>query len=411
LFDLAVHGRAWAGGLAERWVYVEGGRIARVAREPVGRAAATIELGADQFLMPAATDLHVHLRDWSQAEKETVETGTKSALAGGVTTVAEMPNTDPRLAAAELVERRMELLGDRSFVDFAVHAAAPDDLSEVGAMGRAGAFGLKLYPPDLPRFPALLRAAGGAGLKVAVHAEEQTMLGTPRSARAEAAAVREVLERVDGRSWVRFAHLSTPEAAKAVLAAKRSGRRGLTIEVAPHHLFMDRPKAERRIGVASRVNPQLRSPASSREMRRLLLDGSFDFYATDHAPHTLDEKLNGGAPGFPALELALPLFLTRTEDLALACRMFCEAPAAYLGVEKGLISAGFSADLVVVSRRDWRIDPDAFVSKARVTPFAGERMSYAVDLVLLRGSAVYQDGRFVRRPVRAVRAGRSCHVH
>jgi len=153
-----------------------------------------------------------------------------------------------------------------------------------------------------------------------------------------------------------------------------------------------------RIGEASRVNPQLRSQANSRAMRGLLKEGCFDFYATDHAPHTLKDKLTKGAPGFPGLELALPLFLTKTENLPLLCRMFCEAPAAYLGTRKGKISPEYCADLVVLSRRRWRVDPEKFVSKARITPFAGEELRFAVDQVLMRGSTVYREGRFVKHP-------------
>ena len=103
MFDLAIHGRVYAGELAEAWVSIKDGVIVKVSSEAAGRAAATLELDDGQILIPAATDLHVHLRDWTQAEKETVETGTKSALAGGVTTVADMPNTVPRLETAELV--------------------------------------------------------------------------------------------------------------------------------------------------------------------------------------------------------------------------------------------------------------------------------------------------------------------
>jgi dihydroorotase len=397
LYDLAIHGRAYTGELAGAWVSVKDGVIAKVTREPAGRATATLELDAGQILLPAATDLHVHLRDWTQAEKETVETGTKSALAGGVTTVADMPNTVPRLETAELVEARVQLMRDRSFVDFAIHAAPPVESAELGKIKRAGAFALKLYPPDLSSYRHLLRRSESEGLKMAVHAEDEKMIAAGRSPGAELVAVRKVLEEVGPRSEVRIAHLSTSEAAHAVLARKRS-HPGLSIEVAPHHLFMDLRTSMTRIGEASKVNPQLRSKANTRAMRGLLEGGCFDFYASDHAPHTLSDKLAKGAPGFPGLELALPLFLTRTGNVALLCRMFCEAPAAYLGAKKGKIAPGYSADLVVLSRRRWRIDPEAFVSKARITPFAGEEMRFAVDQVLMRGSTVYREGRFVKQP-------------
>ncbi len=394
MFDLALHGDAYVGELVPTWVYIKDGVIARVSREPVGQATASIELDRSQFLIPAATDLHVHLRDWSQASKETVETGTASALAGGVTTVAEMPNTVPKLDSAELVEERIELLRERSLTDFAVHASPPREAEEFRRIKGAGAFAVKLYPPDLEGFRGVLRNSQRAGLKVAVHAEDESSLAGGDASGAELVAVRKILGEVGPHSDVRFAHLSTPAAARTLVGA-RASHRGLTIEVSPHHLFMDSATAAKRIGKASKVNPRLTPAASAKAMRRLLGEGKFDFYATDHAPHTAEDKLRG-APGFPGLELALPLFLTRTDNLELLCRMFCEAPAAYLGIKKGKISPGYTADLVVMGSRSWRVNPDHFVSKARVTPFAGEEMRYSVEKVLLRGGIVFPGGRFVR---------------
>jgi len=392
MFDLAIHGRVYAGALTYGWVYVKGGRIAKVSRERLGKAEAEITLSGSQFLIPAATDLHVHLRDWSQARKETVETGTKSAVAGGVTTVADMPNTAPKLDSPDVVEKRVELLRDRSFADFAVHAAVPRSLGELATLQRAGAFAVKLYPPDLARFPEVLKEATRLGMKVAVHAEEQAMVGTGAAADAERVAIDRILSQVGPSSDVRFAHISTSQGASAVARSKSSHRR-LTGEVTPHHLFMSEGVAEKRIGITRRVNPSLRSVSNSFRMRQMMRQGVFDFYATDHAPHTVEEKLQG-APGFPGLEFALPLFLTKTRDIALACKLYCESPAAYLGIKKGKVARGYLADLVVIGRRDWKVEPEKFVSKGRVTPFAGEVLRYSVEHVFKAGDTVYQDGRF-----------------
>jgi dihydroorotase len=406
LFDLSIHGMVYTDRLAEGWVYVADGKIAKVSRERSGRAVAEMALSDSQFLFPAATDLHVHLRDWSQRRKETVETGTKSAVAGGVTTVADMPNTEPRMNTAEAVEKRIELMRAKSFADFALHAGAPDSPGHVAALARAGAFALKLYPPELGRFPELLKEASRARMKLAVHAEEFGLIGTESGPLAEGVAIRKILGQLPASSQVRFAHVSTSDGASELVAARRS-HKGLTMEVAPHHLFMSDGVAEERIGVTRRVNPSLRPPSNVVRMRRMLRSGAFDFYATDHAPHTVEEKFQG-APGFPSLELALPLFLTKTKDLGLVSRMYCEAPAAYLGLPKGKISPGYWADLVVVGRRSWKVDPERFVSKGRVTPFAGETMRYSVEHVFKAGSTVFADDKFKRVPSRLVSDG---HLH
>jgi dihydroorotase len=137
--------------------------------------------------------------------------------------------------------------------------------------------------------------------------------------------------------------------------------------------------------------------------------GVFDFYATDHAPHTLEEKFQG-SPGFPALELALPLFLTKTRNVALVSRLYCEAPAAYLGIRKGKIARGYSADLVVIGRRDSVVDPEKFVSKGRVTPFVGETLRFAVERVFKNGMTVYdaEGARFTKHAPVLITRG---HLH
>jgi dihydroorotase len=398
MFDLVIHGRTYSGGLRVRWVYISGGVIRKVRAEPTDSAAAKIELPAGSLLLPAATDLHVHFRDWDQRLKETVETGSKSALAGGVTTVAEMPNTTPRLDSREVVEKRVDLLKKTSHVDFAIHGAVPPRAEDLRRLKQAGCFGIKFFSQDLPRFESLAPVASKMGLKLAVHAEVQEMIGTPDEAMAEEKAVDSILRWVPAKTEVRFAHVSTSAAAKAILLRKRTNP-NLSMEVTPHHLFTDEQTAASRIGEGVTVRPPLRSAQNAARLRRLLRDGAFDFYATDHAPHTVEEKLIAHAPGFPALEFAFPLLLSRTRDVPLSCRVYCEAPAAYLGLKKGKVEPGYAADLVVMSRRSWVIEPDRFWSKARVTPFAGEKLDYRVDQVIIRGNSAYREGKFlVRRP-------------
>lgn len=404
MFDLAVYGRVCGG--PRSWVSIREGKIVEVSSEKAGQSAAEIVLSDSQFLMPAATDLHVHLRDFAQAGKETVETGTRSAIAGGVTTVADMPNTDPKVDSTEMVEKRVDLLRSDSFADFALHAGAPESAREVSKMYESGAFALKLYPPELGGFRELLREATRVGMKMVVHAEEFALVGTDSGPLAEGVAIRKILPQVGSRSEVRFAHVSTADGASQITKA-RPTRRGLTTEVSPHHLFMDEETADERIGVTKKVNPSLRSSYNSAKMRRMMQRGIFDFYASDHAPHTVEDKFQG-SPGFPSLEFALPLFLTKTRDPVLVSRMYCEAPAAYLGLKKGRIRKSYAADLVVMGKRDWKVDPEKFFSKGRVTPFAGETMRYAVDYVLKAGLTVY-DGRRVTKTRTELVTGRARH--
>ncbi len=400
MFDLTIHGLVFSKTLARRWVYVADGKIAGVSSERKGPARSTIELEPGEILLPAATDLHVHLRDWKQTSKETVATGTMSALAGGVTTLAEMPNTDPRVGSAEMVSKRIDLLQHESYVDFALHAGVPDDAGEVRKFRKAGAFAVKFYPQDLRRIRELAPLIHDQGLKLAVHAEDPSLIGTSDEEEAEPRAVDKVLEELRDYPDVRFAHVSTSSAAEAIIT-KRSPN--LTIEAAPHHLFMTRERAESRIGLASAVRPPLRSASDSSKMLEFLSRGLLDFYATDHAPHTSREKSSPKpAHGFPGLEFAFPLILTETNDLALSCRVFCENPARYLGIRKGRIATGHLADMVVMRKGSWTIDPSKFISKGRVTPFQNERLDYSVSMVIKGGELVFDNGKMRRTPARLV---------
>lgn len=382
-------------------MYVKDGKIARVTADDPEPAERGVLLRPNQLLLPAATDLHVHLRDWNQAYKETVESGTKAALSGGITAIAEMPNTDPRLDTAENVRRRIKLLSEKSYADFAVHAGVPERVRELERMQAAGSFAVKIYPEEMPRFREVAWVAQRLGMKITIHAEVSAMIGTSSEPLAEVESVKGLLPLVRRGMNIRFAHISTAAAA-ALINRKREEGFNTRMEVTPHHLFMTRLLSESRIGLASSVRPPLRSAGNVRRMRSLLRRSIFDFYATDHAPHSRKEKsTRKPAPGFTALEFAFPLLLAR-EGPERACKLYCESPAKYLGIRKGLIERGYDADLVVFSKRNWVIHSSKFVSKGRVTPFEGDTLDYAVDLVFKAGRVAYERNRFHKQSVRAI---------
>lgn len=400
MFDLLVRGRIFSGELREGTVYIKDGKIAKVTSDDTGKADEKVRLRSNQLLLPAATDLHVHLRDWNQSHKETVESGTKAALAGGVTTVAEMPNTDPRLNTAERVKRRIKLLREKSYVDFAVHAGVPERVRELEEMQAAGSFAVKIYPQEVARFREVARAAAKLGMKIAVHAEENSMVGTGKESLAERECVRGLLPLIERNMDVRFAHIST-ESATTLINQRREQGFNLGMEVSPHHLFMTKLLSESRIGLASSVRPPLRNAGNVRKMISFLKRSAFEFYATDHAPHSRKQKFTGKpAPGFTALEFAFPLLLTK-DRVARVCKMYCENPARYLGIPKGLIERGYEADLVVFSKRSWIVDPSKFVSLGKVTPFEGDRVGYSVDTVFKGGKVAYERNRFQRQSAKA----------
>ncbi len=352
-------------------------------------------MAEDEILLPGATDLHVHLRDWEESYKETVSSGTLAALSGGVTTVVEMPNTKPPIDNPEALSKRLELLESDSYVDCAVHVGLPRELQILSAMRREGAIGVKLYPKDFPRLREAFRAAHDQSLKLAVHAEDpEALVQDPVGPRAEENGVKEVCKVASRVGNVRFCHVSLASSVSAI-AELKAHTNGVSFEVTPHHALLSCGPDYGRLPPSLNVRPPLRRESDRIAMFEALRNGVADFYATDHAPHTASEKESQNAPpGFRSLKFAYPLLLTALQDVAMACRLYCERPAAYLGESKGKIEPGMVADLVVFrtrTRPDGQ-EPEANSDEfdiGETGPFAGRRLGYKVEQVYEGGVLSY----------------------
>ena len=378
-----------------------------------------------KLLLPGMIDAHVHFREPGFPHKETWLTGSKSAAAGGVTTVFDQPNTEPPTVDAAGYERKAEL-ASASLVDYAINGGVTDDWvpeelleKPIGALGEVfladstGEMGI-----DTERYEEAVNRAHEAGVPITVHAEDATLFDESvadrtdpdawsayRTAEAEIEAIRRacrVADDLDAR--VHVAHTSTPEGVEAASGA------GMTCEVTPHHLFLSRADLEG-LGTFGRMNPPLRSEDRRESMLRLLVDGEIDIVATDHAPHTRAEKDAGiwDAPsGVPGVETALPLLLEEARNGRIGYERIRDVTAANVadifGLErKGRIETGNHADLVLV-------DPDASVpirgdalhSKCEWTPFEG-RPGVFPELTTVRGRVVFRDGEFADVAGRNVR--------
>ena len=148
--NLTIRGRAWIdGALKDRSVKIEDGRIAAIDDGITGDSADALVLGPREILLPSATDLQCAMRDWAEAERETVETCTKAALAGGVTTVGDQANTVPRIHKLELVEKRARDVAATAWCDFGITGHPPSDTAELDRYRGAGAFSVQFFPWDL----------------------------------------------------------------------------------------------------------------------------------------------------------------------------------------------------------------------------------------------------------------------
>jgi dihydroorotase len=395
-------------------------RDVRVAGEVIGaveesldpRAGERVVDATGKRLLPGMIDAHVHFREPGDEHKETWTTGSKSAAAGGVTTVVDQPNTSPPTVDGAAFDEKFDRAMD-SIVDFGINGGVtadwdPESLFErdVFALGEvflADSTGNMGIEEDL--FVEALAEADAHGVPVTVHAEDADLFNISarerddadawsayRTARAEVAAIRQACEvATEQDARIHVAHTSTPRGIDIAASA------GMTCEVSPHHMFLSRNDLSE-LGTHGRMNPPLRREKRRQRVYRRVVEGPVDMVATDHAPHTSEEKdasIWDAPSGVPGVETALPLLLAearagnisyeRIRDLTAA------NPADVFGVpEKGRVVEGNHADLVLVdSGTSHEIRADRLHTNCDWTPFEGWTGIFP-ELTLVRGTVVYE---------------------
>lgn len=366
-------------------ILIKDERIIRISKKE-NYSVRTLILKDNELILPASVDLHVHLRDWEQSYKEDIESGTKAALKGGCTTIIEMPNTLPPINTFERLEQRLDNLSSRSHVDFGVHFGVPNDLSELIKVAKK-IVAIKIYPNDMNQVNKIFDFASKLNLKVAVHAEFK--VGD------EPLAVKYILSHKPKMLNLRFVHISREESLNIISNNKDNNT---FIEVTPHHLLLSNEDVQNLPEGMKYVRPPISSANDKKALFNALIAGFIDFIATDHAPHLISEKLSENpAPGFPGLEIALPLMITQWINGSISLNQIVKTmstnPARYLGINKGLISEGFYADLVIIDLKSWKnVKASDFVSKAKYTPFENWLLTGWPTKVFLRGLLAYDNG-------------------
>ncbi len=412
-------------------VLIEDGRIAAVlppgAPLPASSAALrTLDPGTGTVLMPAFVELHAHFRDPGYPNKETLESGSLAAAAGGYGTVVCMANTKPAMddpAAAAALKARSDALGliDLYPAMSLTRGMAGSDTSGLDALaaapeGGAARRAVRILSEDGKDvaddavFLEALRKAARTGVPVSCHCD----FGGPEAEKARAAgAGRPVVSRIEedyataraialgtqAGCRLHIAHCSTEKAIGLVRDAKARGL-AVTCEVSPHHLALTEADAER-LGAEGpgRVNPPLRTEEDRQAVVGAIFDGTADAIATDHAPHTAADKA-GGSPGFVGLETAFAVCRTWLVepgrlDLMRLSSLMSASSARILGLtDRGRIAVGLRADLVLVDpEAKAAVDPTAFKSKGKNSPFAGMQLRGRVLATLVSGRIVYDSGR------------------
>jgi dihydroorotase len=400
---------------------VADGRIAAFDAKPGGEH--TIIEASGKIVCPGLIDMHVHLREPGQEEDETIETGTAAALAGGFTSIACMPNTEPPLDTQGMVEfiRHQAAEADNCNV-FVVACVSKGregkELAEIGQLVKAGAVaftddGAPIANPELMRRafeyclmfdkPVLNHSEIRELTEHGVMHEGLTSLilglsGMPAAAEDVMASRDIALAEATGGRF-HLMHVSTSGSVDAVRRAKRRGVR-VTTEVTPHHFTLT-DECLRSFDSNFKMNPPLRGKEHVEAIIAGLADGTIDVIASDHAPHAKEKKMQelDQAPfGIVGLETALGLVVTKLIkpghiDWPTAIQKMSLNPARILGISKGTLTIGADADITIIDpEARWKVDPAQFHSKSTNSPFAGWELTGRADIVIVGGRVRFKRG-------------------
>ena len=400
-------------------ILIQNNRIAQIAPNIPSNDAQVIDV-TGKLVTPGLIDMHVHLRDPGFPEKETIQTGCESAAAGGFTAVACLPNTNPTMDSPEIVQYILEQAQSADARVYPIACATEkmqgQKLTDTDALLKAGAIGfsddgLPIESEALMR--TLLERAAANGFAVYPHSEvfeltrgghmhqgavskELGIKGMPSE--GEAAMNErdiELVRQTGGR--LHILHLSVKRAVDLVRKAKQEGL-PVTAEASPHHIALT-DEDVRIYGTAGKMSPPLRAKEDQEAVIAGLQDGTIDALATDHAPHTNQEKLRAftEAPnGILGFETAVGILFTKlvhTNLLSLndtIAKLSIE-PARILGIEGGTLSIGKWADITVIDpHQEWIVDANQFKSKSRNTPFHGWTLKGRAILTMLGGRITHQ---------------------
>lgn len=388
-----------------------------------------------KVIMPGIIDPHVHFRVPGAEYKEDWETGSKAAAAGGITTVLDMPNNQPPTISQKDLERKRQLIRDRSYVNYGLYIGATEtNLKELKAARNIA--GIKVYLGSttgsllVRDYGAVEQIMNECNQIIAFHSEDEDCLQQnvkcPSNAagrqmlnvkdipelhsqmRPEECAIEStqkvinIVKKTKKQAYI--CHVSSQKELELIHQAKKSGQT-IYAEAAPHHLFLNTETASK-LNNFAKVNPPLRSEKTQRAMQSAL--NLIDIIGTDHAPHTEEEKshfYHQAPSGMPGLETSLPLMLNFYYQgkigLDRIVELMCRKPAKIFNIKKrGDIEPGFFADLTIVDLHlTKQVENSKLYTKCRWSPFAGWRLIGWPIITLVNGQVVFQKNQIIGRPI------------
>ncbi len=396
-------------------------------------------------VLPGAIDVHVHFRDPGYDHKEDWESGTVAAAFGGVTTVFDMPNTIPAVDNPDAVEQKHAIASSKAHIDYGLYAVLGESsLDHVETLANSGIIGFKLYmgntfgrisSPTTGAMLELFEKVAPTGMRVSLHAETNTIMERRETAlraanhnspldhlasRPAVVAIEAVERAATLAEWtgarIHVLHISSADELRPLADAKARGV-DITGETGPHYLMLSSDDYARCKGVI-RVNPPVREASNQEPLWAGLQSGLIDMVATDHAPHTPEEKQREPIwevdCGFPGVETQMPLMLTAVAEGRMTLKDYVRAsslaPAKTFGLfpRKGALAPGSDADLAIVDLgAEWTIRDEALHSRSRISPWDGRPVKGRVRHTIVRGRFVVRDGTLIPE---SRGTGRSVHV-
>jgi dihydroorotase len=433
--DLVIHNGKIVSpdSVIEASIAIKDGRVLAVGDMEAMPVAKEMFDATGLHILPGAIDVHVHFRDPGYPHKEDWESGTVAAAFGGVTTVFDMPNTIPPTGTAEILAAKHKIAASRAHVDFGLYGLLGDDTIEhVPALVEGGVIGFKCYMGNTfgkipsPSTGAMLEAfevVAPTGKRISLHAETNDIMER-RQQRLMAAGINDPFAHLAARppvvaieavsraailsEWtgarIHVLHISSADELRPLREAKARGV-DITGETCPHYLLLSTEDYHRVPGIIT-VNPPVREQRNQEPIWAALLDGAIDMIATDHAPHTPEEKTRNDIwtvdCGFPGVETQMPLMLTEVNagrmSISDYVRMSAYNPARIWGLfpHKGSLQPGADADIAMVDLgREHTIRDAEIQSRSKISPWDGRRIKGLPVHTLVRGRFVMKDRKLV----------------
>ncbi|MCY6355404.1 dihydroorotase [Clostridium sp. ZS2-4] len=375
-------------------VYIYAGKIFEIG-EDLSKDCEVID-GKGKMLLPSFVDLHAHFREPGFTDKEDIVSGSKAAVRGGYTAVNLMANTNPVCSDMDTVNYVIEKVKQAGLVDAhqVVSITKNLDGTDISHLDKISPAIVKLISDDgkgvadnKVMMEAMVKARD-KGIRIISHAETPEMSQIDMRMAENMMTWRDIaLSKFTG-CHLHMAHVSTKEAMRDVIEAKKEGV-NVTCEVTPHHLALTDE-------TEYRVNPPLRNEEDVNFLIKAIKDGFVDAIATDHAPHTEEDKKKG-APGISGIETSFPVCYTKLvkeEEITLnkLSEIMSKRPAEIMGLNKGQITIGYDADFVLVNLdREYTINSNEFQSKGKNTPLNGKKVYGEILMTIKGGRIVYKN--------------------